>query len=129
TERLVWIDRQAHALVRQFKLTVVDGPEAGKACASKGLRVALGTHENNDLVLQDKWVSRFHCEIVWDGDRPRVRDLGSRNATLVDGVSVIEAHLSESAVLTLGTTHVQFKVGTEHAKVALSERQQFGAMV
>jgi transcriptional regulator with PAS, ATPase and Fis domain len=70
---------------------------------SEGL-LSIGSHPDNSLVLQDAQVSRFHCRLharedgtVW------LRDLGSRNGSLVDGVRVVEIELSPGARITLGT--------------------------
>src|SRR5262245_45798845 len=129
TEKLVWVERRPHALVRQFRLTAIAGPDAGRSCSARKARATIGTHESNDLVLSDRSVSRFHCEVVWDDDRPRIRDLGSSNATLVDGVSVLEAHLPEGAVVTLGASRVRFDIAGEPVQVPVSGRDSFGGLV
>ena len=51
--------------------------------------------------LDDETVSRFHCEIEVRNGRALVRDLGSRNGTAIDGVSVREAWLHGGATLSL----------------------------
>lgn len=55
-----------------------------------------------DLIIPDTAVSRTHAEIQATGDRLRVRDLGSANGTMVNGVSVTEAFLTEGDTLTFG---------------------------
>ena len=50
-----------------------------------GDRLTIGRDASNDVVLDDPNVSRFHAEVVRDGDVVEVRDLGSRNGTRVDG--------------------------------------------
>lgn len=118
-----------HALVRRFRLVVVTGPDAGTTFDSKGERAIIGTHESADLPLHDRTVSRFHVEVSLVDGRPVVRDLGSRNGTIVDGVSVQQAHLRSGSTLTLGHTQVRFDLGAEHVKVLLSESDRFGIMV
>jgi transcriptional regulator with PAS, ATPase and Fis domain len=108
---------------------VTAGPDSGKAATSAGERAVIGTHETADLVLTDRTVSRFHCEITLSEGKAVLRDLGSRNGTLVDGVSVMQAHLRSGSSLTLGRTQVRFDLGTDHVKIPLSTRESFGLMV
>src|SRR5262249_61277470 len=82
-----------------------------------------------DFVLPGRTVSRFHCDITLSEGRAVIRDLGSRNGTLVDGVSIVQAHLRSGANLTLGRTQIRFDLGTDHVKIPLSEREEFGLMV
>ena len=88
----VGLDRPVAAVVssvRRFRLRIVDGGEVGHVFESNGDRVQLGSHPLNDLLLDERTVSRFHCEIfVDDKGNPWVKDLGSRNGTVVDGVPV-----------------------------------------
>ncbi|HUG27098.1 MAG TPA: FHA domain-containing protein, partial [Gemmatimonadales bacterium] len=55
-----------------------------------------------DLVVPDSAVSRTHAEIQATGDGLRVRDLGSANGTMVNGVNVTEALLMAGDTLTFG---------------------------
>jgi transcriptional regulator with PAS, ATPase and Fis domain len=116
-------------LVRSFQLRVEAGPDLGKSFVSDRDRVAVGTHESNQLVLTDRTVSRFHCDLSLDGDRVVVRDLQSRNRTLVNGVPVREAFLLDGMQLTLGETRLAFRSGAEQIAIPLSHQQRFGTMV
>jgi diguanylate cyclase (GGDEF)-like protein len=49
-----------------------------------GRSVTIGRHPDNKLVLEQDEVSRRHAEVFLDDGRVRVRDLGSRNGTLVN---------------------------------------------
>jgi two-component system, NtrC family, response regulator GlrR len=114
--------------VRRFLLRVSAGPDAGTCHAASG-RVVVGTHPSADIQLADPTLSRFHCEIELVDGRAIVRDLGSRNGTFVDGVSVMEAHLRPGAILTLGKSKVRFDPSTDVVAVPLSERSRFGLAV
>jgi DNA-binding NtrC family response regulator len=115
--------------VRRFWLSVTQGPDAGATFTSAGERAVLGTHESADFVLTDPAVSRFHCEIVPADGRVSVRDLGSLNGTLVNGVRVREAFLHDGAALALGKTELRFELRSEEVALPLSERDAFGTMV
>jgi DNA-binding NtrC family response regulator len=97
--------------------------------ASARDRALIGTHESADLVLADRTVSRFHCEVRIVDGRARLRDLGSKNGTLVDGVSVLEAHLEHGATLRVGQTAMRFEIGGGEVGIPLSRAGRFGALV
>jgi len=115
--------------IKRFRLQVLEGPDQGRSVLSAGARLGIGTEAGNDLVLGDATVSRFHCEITLSGGRATVRDLGSRNGTVIDGVSVEVAELRGGMTLTLGSTRVRFELGGERVEVALAERERFGLLV
>jgi two-component system response regulator GlrR len=129
TAELVQSEDGAHALAQRWWLHVTAGPDAGETFSSSGARVAIGTHPSADLILHDSTVSRFHCEIAPGGPLPVVRDLDSRNGTLIDAVPVREAYLRSGAVLTLGRTRIRFEVGAQPVRVAISARERFGTAV
>jgi DNA-binding NtrC family response regulator len=115
-------------VVRRFRLEVVDGPARGAAWQSTGDRCAIGSHHRSDLIIDDPTVSRFHCEIAIDEGRVRVRDLGSRNGTVLDGVEVRDAVLRAGSLLRLGRTVIRFELGTELNQLPLSEEASFGSL-
>jgi DNA-binding NtrC family response regulator len=118
-----------HFLVQQFTLRAIAGPASGSAYVAHKERIAVGTHPSNDLALEDPTLSRFHCEIAIRDGRAMIRDLDSRNGTLVDGVAIESAYLREGSVLTLGRTQLRIEVGARSVKIALSQREAFGVLV
>ena len=114
--------------VRRFRLSVVEGPAHGVAWQSTADRCSIGSHHRNDLIIDDPTVSRFHCEIVIAEDRVRVRDLDSRNGTVLDGVIVIDAVVRAGSLLRLGKTVIRFDLEAELNRLALSEATRFGSL-
>ena len=92
-------------------------------------RFTIGTHERAELILRDSTVSRFHCQVGVEKGRVTVRDLGSRNGTFVDGVSVLHAHLVDGATLRIGRTQLRFELGDEPVRMPVAETERFGGMV
>jgi DNA-binding NtrC family response regulator len=129
TRALEGAGRARHADVQRFWLVVLSGADAGATHASSGDRVILGTHESAGFVLHDEAVSRFHCEISLVDGRPVLRDLGSKNGTLLDGVAVAIAYPRAGSILTIGRTELRFELHREPARLQLSERDRFGRMV
>lgn len=62
----------------------------------------IGRSPKADAVIDSHWISRFHCSIERDGPGFAVRDLNSRNGTMVNEVPVSEAPLDSGDLLTLG---------------------------
>lgn len=62
----------------------------------------LGRHQECDIQLVSRKVSRRHCCIAQVGDHLVVRDLGSTNGIRVNGVRVTEGRLKPGDELTIG---------------------------
>jgi DNA-binding NtrC family response regulator len=115
--------------VRGFRLAVVEGPGEGKSWQSEGDRCSIGSFANNDFVIEDATVSRYHCEIRIDDDGARAVDLQSRNGTFIDGVQVVEGFLRGGSILRLGRAVIRFQFRNESNQLPLSESSSFGFMV
>jgi DNA-binding NtrC family response regulator len=116
-------------LVQRLSLRVVAGPNAGTVHEAKTDSVVVGTHASADLILRDASASRFHCEVTIAGQEVTVRDLGSLNGTVVDGVRVYHASVRSGSTVTVGRTQIQVLLGSEHLEVPLSTKDRFGRAV
>jgi DNA-binding NtrC family response regulator len=121
--------REIAPMIDRIDLSVIGGPDAGRTFGATGKRVVVGTADGADLLLTDPTVSRFHCELVLEHGRPIVRDLGSKNGTLVDGIAVIAAPLADGAALTLGKSTIRFAREPGALRPLLSTRDRFGTLV
>ncbi|MCP9484809.1 MAG: FHA domain-containing protein [Gaiellaceae bacterium MAG52_C11] len=70
------------------------GGRAGETFFPSGERTLIGRSPDCDVFLDDVTVSRKHAELVRDGERFTIRDLGSLNGTFVNR-SRIEAEETE----------------------------------
>ena len=118
-----------HILLRKSKLLVVSGRLQGKEFMIDRDVFTIGSGANNDLVIQDSTVSRRHCEIEMSPDGYRIRDLGSTNGTLVQGVRVTEAFLGQGTEFQLAETRVIFCPLQEMMEYALSDKGSFGSLL
>jgi transcriptional regulator with PAS, ATPase and Fis domain len=118
-----------HTSLQRVRLLVVSGPDAGLTHTSARDELVIGTHESADLVLHDETVSRFHCVISVTAEQLTVRDLGSRNGTTLDGVSIVAARPRAGSTLKLGRTELRFELQTEPLLLPISGRGRFGRMV
>jgi adenylate cyclase len=70
-------------------------------------RVRLGRGNDNDLVLADVSVSRYHAEILREAESWSVHDLKSTNGVDVNGVPVERAPLRAGDVLSIGSFEIR----------------------
>jgi pSer/pThr/pTyr-binding forkhead associated (FHA) protein len=103
----------------QATLHITSGPQEGAEIALLTPTVKIGRATRNatwDISLQDRAVSRPHCEIALQADQSwAITDLGSANGSLVNGVPLAanEPHpLLDGYVITLGETTILFRMGT-----------------
>jgi DNA-binding NtrC family response regulator len=115
--------------VRSFVLTVLEGPAAGQSHTSTGDRCSIGSHPLNDLVIDDKTVSRFHCELRIEAGAVVLQDLQSRNRTILDGVVIREAEPRGGSLIRLGGSAVRFDHGARTNRLPLSDKTELGGLV
>jgi adenylate cyclase len=74
-----------------------------------GGRVRLGRGSDNDVVLSDVSVSRYHAEILRESDGWTVHDLKSTNGVEVNRVPVERAPLRAGDLLTVGAFEIRLE--------------------
>ncbi|NQX13961.1 DUF3662 and FHA domain-containing protein [Microbacteriaceae bacterium VKM Ac-2855] len=78
-------------------------------------RTVLGRGSEADITVDDPGISRKHVEILWDGSRAQVHDLGSTNGSKLDGQRVSQAALEPDQTITIGRTRIVFRIVTTNA--------------
>ena len=86
--------------------------------------ITIGRHPDNRLRIKDDMSSRHHCVIecvktAKGATRFRIRDLGSRNGTKLNGMKVTESILSHGDVIRIG--QVEFEVEQLGSKLAAAQ--------
>jgi pSer/pThr/pTyr-binding forkhead associated (FHA) protein len=81
------------------------------------LPVVIGRNPEADVRLDDRWVSRVYTEISEINGTLVVRDLDSRNGTLVNGLHIKEAHLLPGDRLTVGLTGFEVQYTRQRDKL------------
>lgn len=98
--------------------TAQSGPEAGGAdlrgeggerYALAKSHVRLGRALENDVVIADQRVSRFHAELRCERGRYFLRDLGSTNSTLVADEQIDQRELRDGDTISLGGYRLVFR--------------------
>ncbi|MBX3233302.1 MAG: sigma 54-dependent Fis family transcriptional regulator [Labilithrix sp.] len=116
-------------LVRDARIVVVEGPDAGQSVQTQGGAVHVGSGTQCDLRLSDPLVSRRHLEVHGEPGGVRIVDRGSRNGTFFHGARVTELRVTSDVELTLGSTRLALTLGREPLKLPFSPRTTFGSAV
>ena len=111
-------------------LTVLDGPHRGQSVLLSTGKTIVGREQDCRIQLHDLQVSRHHCVFLRDDYAVRLRDLGSRNGTFINGLrSRGEQIVRPGDVITLGQIRLQFTTaspGTAEDTMAISDQTIFG---
>lgn len=83
--------------------------EDGRFIALGTASLRIGRAPDNDLVISDSRVSRYHAQVVADHTGLHIRDLGSTNGTMIAGRPVSHDRLSDGDQLSLGGYMVQVR--------------------
>lgn len=91
-------------------------PLTKKPGASFPDRITIGRTSNNDIVLLDGSVSRFHAYVRSDGKSWLIADAGSKNGSWLSGQALVprkERTLASRATLRLGDVDLMFYVAAD----------------
>jgi hypothetical protein len=80
-------------------------------------RTIIGRGSEADITVDDTGTSRKHVEILWDGKRGQVSDLGSTNGSKLNGIPLAKAPLEPDSVIEIGRTRIVFRVLAQSADV------------
>ena len=115
--------------VRVRQVQLVAAGIAPQTWAISSARSSIGSHASNDVVLSQRTVSRFHCELLLDEEGVRVRDLESRNGTFIDGVRVVDGFLRHGSEMMLGQMLLRVHLGNDTLLLPVSEQTECGPLV
>jgi DNA-binding NtrC family response regulator len=129
TTRTLIVETRTTLKVRKCKLTVVTGAGAGKEFVSEKERLRGGTHFSNDVVVDDRTVSRHHFEVQYTDRGYLLVDLESTNGTFLDGRRVERAYLSTGSSVRVGSTVLSFAPLDEEISVEPDHDGMLGGMI
>jgi len=90
------------------RLLVLSGPLKDSTISLSEGEVTVGRDASNGIAVVDPSVSRKHCLVSWNEGRFRVRDLDSRNGTLVNGTGIEEQWLEHGDQIATGDSSFLF---------------------
>jgi len=86
------------------RLRVLSGPHAGETIEIRRGKLLIGREEDCHLRPESEFVSRHHCVLLLDDYTLRIRDLGSKNGTFVNGrrIGTSETILLHDDMISIG---------------------------
>jgi transcriptional regulator with PAS, ATPase and Fis domain len=128
---ILYTDQSSGALrAKRFKVKVMSGPDAGLSAELEDGTFLIGTHQNTNLRLTDKGVSRYHLELQLRADGLKVSDLESTNGTFQGAVRVGAITLSGYARLKLGSnTEIEIAPADVNVPVGGYQGERFGSAI
>jgi transcriptional regulator with GAF, ATPase, and Fis domain len=91
--------------------------------------IRIGAMEDNDLIVGDDTVSRYHCKIVQEDTSYVLIDMGSTNGTFINRVRIREAFLKPGCTVHLGQTELKFYAGEEEVEIVPSRKDRCGDII
>ncbi len=110
--------------LRRCKLQLGDR----QAAFDKG-EITVGGMSDNDVVVQDDTVSRYHCKIVQENSGYVLVDLHSTNGTFIDKVRIREAYLRPGCTIGVGQTQMKFNAVDEEVEIVPSRKDHCGDLI
>lgn len=78
----------------------------------------IGRRQESDLCIPLMVVSRRHCELNLEKDRLKLRDLGSRNGTYVNGQRVDQAEVNPGDKIQIGPVTFAVQIDNQPAELS-----------
>ena len=122
-------DQSAALQVQRARLKVSKGPDKGQQKDVPHTGAVVGTSPDCDLMLTDTAVSRRNFEILPGENGFTLRDLNSKNGTLVGGMLLGEVTLTSGVDIQVGQSRLRFTILDEHDEYPLSSKTSFGSML
>jgi serine/threonine protein kinase len=95
-------------------LRILTGPDAGKTCQLESAKYVLGRHPDCNVAIDSGAASRYHAQIVADGESWLLEDLRSRNGTFLNDERITdEQTLTGGDRIRIGDVELEFHQGRE----------------
>ena len=93
------------------KLYVMGGKEEHQSFDLQGETFYIGRAPENDIQIEDKYISRKHLKLQRKGNKYVIQDLNTKNGTFVNGTKVQSAELNNEDTVQIGNV-INIKVFT-----------------
>jgi signal transduction histidine kinase/CheY-like chemotaxis protein len=110
------------------KLFIMNGPDKGKSFDFTGNTAYVGRLPDNDIQINEKTISRKHLRIQRRAEKFFIRDLNSKNGTIVNGKLLspgVDLEVEAGMPITLGKVFVSLGVMPSEELFSLHEMKGF----
>src|SRR5688572_11238625 len=125
--KVAYLDRGPTLHLRRCTLASVDDPDQEWSFDREEIRI--GSMDDNDVVLRDDTVSRYHCRIVQEDTGYVLVDLRSTNGSFVNKVRIREAFLKPGCTIAVGQSQLRFNAREEEVHIVPSRADRCGGLI
>jgi DNA-binding NtrC family response regulator len=125
--KVSYLDRGPTLHLRRCMLQGVDDPTQEWTFDKEEIRI--GSMEDNDIVLNDDTVSRYHCRIVQEDTGYVLIDQRSTNGTFINKVRVREGFLKPGTLLAVGQSQLRFNAKEEEVHIVPSRNDRCAGLI
>jgi DNA-binding NtrC family response regulator len=125
--KVSYLDRGPTLHVRRCMLQAVNDPSQEWTFDKEEIRI--GSMEDNDVVLGDDTVSRYHCRITQEDNGYVLLDQRSTNGTFVNKVRIREAFLKPNSIISAGQSQLRFNAREEEVEIVPSRADHCGGLI
>jgi DNA-binding NtrC family response regulator len=124
--KVSYLDRGPTLHLRRCSLQAESG---GQEWAFDKEEIRIGSMEDNDVVLHDDTVSRYHCKIIQDDTGYVLVDNHSTNGTFINKVRVREGFLKPGSTIAAGQSLLKFNAREEEVQIVPSRADRCGRLI
>ncbi|MEO6772047.1 MAG: sigma 54-interacting transcriptional regulator [Kofleriaceae bacterium] len=125
--KVSYLDRGPTLHLRRCMLQVADDPAQEWTFDKEEIRI--GSMDDNDIVLSDDTVSRYHCRIIQDDTSYVLIDNTSTNGTFINKVRVREGFLKPGCTIGVGQSQLKFNAREEEVQIVPSRADRCGGLI
>jgi DNA-binding NtrC family response regulator len=125
--KVAYLERGPTLHLRRCILASIDDPSQEWTFDKEEVRI--GSMDDNDVVLHDDTVSRYHCKIVQEDTGYVLVDLRSTNGSFVNKVRVREAFLKPGSQVSVGQSQFRFNAREEEVEIVPSRSDHCGGLI
>jgi DNA-binding NtrC family response regulator len=125
--KVSYFDRGPTLHVRRCTLQSVDDPTMEWTFDKEEIRI--GSMDDNDVVLGDDTVSRYHCRIAQEDNGYVLVDQRSTNGTFVNKVRIREAFLKPGSIVSVGQSQLRFNAREEEVEIVPSRADHCAGLI
>ncbi len=121
-------DRTPTLHLRKCRLTLASEAGPKEHTFEKG-EITVGGMQDNDIVIRDDTVSRYHCKILQEDSGYVLVDQRSTNGTFINKVRIREAYLKPGCTIAVGQTQMKFNAQDEEVEIVPSRKEHCGDLI
>jgi DNA-binding NtrC family response regulator len=125
--KVSYLDRGPTLHVRRCTLQSVDNPGHDWTFDKEEIRI--GSMEDNDVVLGDDTVSRYHCKITQEDNGYVLIDQRSTNGTFINKVRIREGFLKPASIVSVGQSQLRFNAREEEVEITPSPSDRCAGLI